>query len=151
MRYYSRKGVYAAGPNCTYNPETREAHSYGWWRFVSFQHGQLIFNDYQYSNTTRGHQSKVRRLLGELGLTIDVVVYSRAPIPTLQTKTELKKYIKACETARLKEIEDKRLERNRKARERRTFKKLQAQTKDKNSNQKSIEALGVLRLVVSNG
>ena len=123
MKYFPTKGVYKAGNNCTFNPETCEAYSYGWWRFVSYQHGVLIFNDYQYSATTRQHQSKVKRLLAEIGLEIGVVVESRDSIPTLSKKSDLTKYIKACESEKLERLEAKRMERNRRARERRAQKK----------------------------
>ena len=94
MKFYPRLGLYKAGANCTFNSTTKDAYSYGWWRFVSYQHGVLILNDYQYSATTRQHQSKVKRLLAEIGLEIGVVVESRDSIPTLSKKSDLTKYTK---------------------------------------------------------
>lgn len=76
MKYYRRLNIYKAS-NVTFNPETFEAHSYGWWKFVSKVNGIVIFNDLRYSISTRKHQLKVRRLLNELGVKVDLVVNTR--------------------------------------------------------------------------
>lgn len=60
-----------------YNPKTGDAHSYGWWRFVAVIKGKVVFNDYQYSMTTRCHQGLVEDLFKELGIKIDYVVNFR--------------------------------------------------------------------------
>jgi hypothetical protein len=71
MKWFKRLKIYKAS-NLTFNPLTRTAHSYGWWRFVSVIEGKLVFNNYSYSNSTSKHQHKVRRLLNELGIKIDL-------------------------------------------------------------------------------
>jgi hypothetical protein len=60
--------------NVTFNPETLQAYSYDWWRFVDCINGKIVFNDYYYSSTTGKHQSKVRSLLQDLGIKIDLYV-----------------------------------------------------------------------------
>lgn len=73
MKYYSRLGLYKA-PNVTFNPKTKQAYSYRWWRFVDVINGAVVFNEYRYSNSTSGHQSKVRRTMEALGIKIDLYV-----------------------------------------------------------------------------
>ena len=66
MKHMKRTNTYKAS-NVTFDPETMEAYSYGWWRFVErTPGGQILFNDYNYSNSTCKHQIKVRRLMREL-------------------------------------------------------------------------------------
>lgn len=71
MKYFKRLKIYKASA-VTFNPQTMEAYSYSWWKFVAIVEGKVIFNDYYYSPSTRKHQSKVRSLLQELGITIDI-------------------------------------------------------------------------------
>lgn len=73
MKYMKRAKIYKIN-NCTFNPETKTATSYEWWDFVKPIEGKLVFNDCYYSNTTSMHQSKVRRLLSELGVKIDITL-----------------------------------------------------------------------------
>lgn len=75
MKYFSKLKLYKAA-NVTFNPETCEAYSYGWWRFVAVIGGKLVFNNYNYSTTTSGHQRKVRALLCDLGHEIAVAVHA---------------------------------------------------------------------------
>lgn len=58
----------------TFNPLTGDAYSFGWWRFVKVIDGRVVFNNYDYSVTTRGHQWQIQDLLGELGIEIDFTV-----------------------------------------------------------------------------
>lgn len=60
------------GNNVIFYPETLEAFSYGWWKFVGTVEGKVIFNNYRYSMSTSRHQSKVRALLKELNIKIDI-------------------------------------------------------------------------------
>lgn len=76
MKYNHKANIYKAS-NVIFNPETEVATSYDWWQFVKRINGQLVFNNYYYRSTTCKHQSKVRRLLGELGIQIDQ--YIEAP------------------------------------------------------------------------
>lgn len=74
MKYFKRSNMYKAS-NVTVNAETLEARSYEWWIFVKRIKGKLVFNDYGYSNTTRRHQWKVRRLLKDtMHVNIDHVI-----------------------------------------------------------------------------
>jgi len=71
-----RSEVYKAA-NVTFNPKTLDAYSYNWWRFVGVVEGKTIFNTYRYSVTTAKHQHKVRELMIELGIRIDIFM----PLP----------------------------------------------------------------------
>lgn len=71
MKYYKRLGVYKAS-NVTFHPDTISAYSYGWWKFVGVVDGKVVFNNHRYSNSTSKHQLKVKRLLRELGIKIDI-------------------------------------------------------------------------------
>lgn len=73
MKYYSRLKLYRAS-NVQFNPETLKAYSYGWWQFVGLINGKVVFNNYRYSNTTCKHQYKVRRLLKELNIPVDLTI-----------------------------------------------------------------------------
>lgn len=73
MKYYSRLQVYKAS-NVQFNPQLIQATSYNWWTFVKIIKGQIVFNDYGYSNSTRKHQAKVKALMNDLGIKIDVFV-----------------------------------------------------------------------------
>ncbi len=70
MKYFNRLKLYKAN-NVVFNPETLEAHSYRWWRFVAKIDGLVLFNNYRYSNSTSKHQSKVRSVLSQLGIQVD--------------------------------------------------------------------------------
>lgn len=76
MKLNKRANIYKAS-NVTFNAETHEAVSYDWWTFVKRINGQLVFNNHSYSNSTIKHQNKVRSLLRDLGLEIDLVVNAR--------------------------------------------------------------------------
>lgn len=71
MKLMKRTNMYKS-PNVTFNPTTLDAYSYAWWRFVAVVDGLVIFNNYNYSSTTTRHQYKVRALLNELGIKIDL-------------------------------------------------------------------------------
>lgn len=77
MKFKPRKGKYESS-NVSFDPDFCWAYSYGWWRFVDKINGKVVFNNYTYSQSTCKHQYKVRRLLHELGIEIDFVVYSQA-------------------------------------------------------------------------
>jgi hypothetical protein len=76
MKLNKRANIYKAS-NVSFNPETCEARSYEWWAFTKMVNGKLIFNNTSYSQSTCKHQSKVRALLRDLGLKIDLVVDAR--------------------------------------------------------------------------
>lgn len=71
MKLMKKTNTYKAS-NVTFNLTTKDAYSYNWWRFVAIIEGKLVFNNYRYSPSTGNHQRKVRNLLRELGIKIDV-------------------------------------------------------------------------------
>jgi hypothetical protein len=71
MKYLKKANIYKAS-NVTFDPKTCQAYSYGWWRFLDRINGKVVFNNYNYSPTTGRHQGKVRQLLVELGIHIDL-------------------------------------------------------------------------------
>jgi len=73
MKHFKRLNMYKAS-NVTFNPETLEAHSYSHWCFFKVINGKNVFNNYNYSNSTCKHQSKVRSLLRELNISIDLEI-----------------------------------------------------------------------------
>lgn len=88
-----KSGIYKAS-NVTFDPKTMVATSYIWWHFVKVIEGKVIFNDYRYSPTTGRHQTKVRRLMQELGIKIDITL----PIPKgLQAAATLEELILEAE------------------------------------------------------
>ena len=71
MKFMKRAGIYK-GTNVTFNPETKDAHSYSWWRFVGVVEGKTVVSTFPYSNTTMRHQRKVRDLMESLGIKRDL-------------------------------------------------------------------------------
>jgi len=72
MKYYTRLKEYkASNVSLTVEPKL-EAYSYAWWLFVVRYKGLVIFNNSNYSNSTNGHQSKVRDVLYDLNIKIDI-------------------------------------------------------------------------------
>jgi hypothetical protein len=59
---------------CRFYADTNTATSYNWWHFVAEINGKIIFNDYNYSHTTRRHQDAVRSLLRSLKIKVDAYV-----------------------------------------------------------------------------
>jgi hypothetical protein len=76
MKYYTRLKLYKAN-NVVFDPATKQAWSYGWWKFVAIIDNKVVFNNYGYSTATRGHQRKVGDLLDSLGIKVDL--YIKAP------------------------------------------------------------------------
>lgn len=70
MKHFKRLNLFKAS-NVTFNPENKEAYSYGCWLFTKVINGKLVFNNYAFSSTTQRHQSKVRSLLSDLNISID--------------------------------------------------------------------------------
>jgi hypothetical protein len=77
FKWRPRLGIYTDGQNNKFDPETFQAHSYGWWCYVKKIKGKVVFNAYPYSPSTQGHQSTMRTLLTKLGVKIDATVYVR--------------------------------------------------------------------------
>lgn len=130
MKYFSRLKLYKAA-SCTFDPTTCDAFSYRWWRFVARVDGLVIFNSYRYSVSTSKHQRKVRGILHDLGIKIDVYLQLPRGIRHGQTLAEM--FVEAEETAcdLFLAEESKRIGRNEKAAVRRAEKqaKLDAEFK----------------------
>jgi hypothetical protein len=78
LKWYPKLKIFkrTARATVSFNPETMEAFSYDWWCFVKVFKGKVVFNEYRYSNTTSNHQRKVKHLLRQLGIKIDLFVNS---------------------------------------------------------------------------
>src|SRR5277367_2567847 len=87
MHWFKRLKVFKASNNY-FDPSTIEAYSYDWWQYVKVIKGKLVFNNYNYSMSTNRHQSDMARLLGQLGLEIDLTVYTHAGLQTDAWKDE---------------------------------------------------------------
>lgn len=127
MKLKKSTGRYEAS-NVTYDPVTKEAFSYRWWRFVGVVEGKLIFNNHRYSNTTSKHQQKVLGLLQELNVKPDLFL----PLPEgIQIYSSLQETIETAEEFlcnKFLEAELKKQERNEKQREKRALVKLVSET-----------------------
>lgn len=73
MKYLKRSKTYS-GSNVSFDPIGMKAYSYGWWCFVKRINGKIVFNNYNYSNSTCKHQHKVGQLMRELGIKVDLYV-----------------------------------------------------------------------------
>jgi hypothetical protein len=90
LRYYKKLHVFKAS-NVAFDPQEFLATSYGWWQFVKAINGRVIFNAYSYSPSTGQHQSKVRGLLRELGIDIDLEIH--APKGLQQPESAISYYL----------------------------------------------------------
>lgn len=67
LKWFKRLKIYKNSTGTTgFDPATNEGFSYRW-SFCQEVNGKIVFNDYNWSNTTNGHQSAVRATLRELG------------------------------------------------------------------------------------
>lgn len=83
MTFKKRSGIYSNSTgSLTFDPIKLEAHSYRWWKFVSRIDGVVIFNSYSYSVSTSKHQSKIRSMLDQMGIKIDVFLKLKNGINT---------------------------------------------------------------------
>ena len=73
MKYQPRLNRYK-GSNVEFYPESCRGYSYDWWLIVKSLKGRVLFNDYYYSSSTVKHQSKIRSLLDNLKITIDLEI-----------------------------------------------------------------------------
>lgn len=125
MKFMKRANIYQAfNYNVTFDPNKIEARSYRGWVFVAKIEGLIVFNNYRYSNATSRHQSKVRSLLKELNIKIDLEL----PLPRGIKSSCLQDLIVEAEECLCDEIgreELKRQDRNAKAKQRRFKKKLE--------------------------
>jgi hypothetical protein len=70
--------------NVTFDPKTMEAYSYNW-IFVKKIKGKVVFNDYNYSPTTSGHQIAVKAVLRELKIKF-ISVHTEADLNEFKTE-----------------------------------------------------------------
>lgn len=124
MKYFKRLKIYKA-QNVTFNPNPLKAYSYNWWNFVSIIEGKVIFNDFNYSNSTRRHQWKVKRLMESLGIEIDQVVWTPKSLSEFDTLEALYLNVEEHLCNEYLEGELKKQERNERAKYRRHAKKLE--------------------------
>ena len=118
MKFIKKRNQYEAS-NVTCNIEELTAFSYNWWKFLAVINGKLVFNDYSYSTSTRKHQIKVRNLLAEKGIKIDVIVESPKGLSDLweESALNLLKYEKQqlteilANNRRKKALDESRLQR----------------------------------------
>jgi len=117
MKLMKRANIYqASNYNCTFDPNLIEARSYRWWAFVKVIKGQVIFNNYRYSNSTSKHQFKVRSLMSQLGIKIDRYVQVSGGLQHLTTLRDLNKAEKETLERLAAREEAKRIRRNERAR-----------------------------------
>lgn len=76
MEFRPRLNIFksSTGKN-TFDIFELEATSYNWWIYLKVINGCLVFNNYNYSKTTNGHQGECRYLLDQLGIEPDLIVY----------------------------------------------------------------------------
>lgn len=91
MKHFKRANIYKAS-NVTFDPETKQAYSHDWWRFVDVINGKVFFNTYFYSQSTSGHQSKVRSLLRSLGIKIDHFIEAPCGLQDSDLYNKVKKH-----------------------------------------------------------
>jgi len=53
------------------------ATSYNWWHFIRRVGGLVVYNNNNYSNTTRTHQGNVLHVMSQLGINVDLTVNTR--------------------------------------------------------------------------
>jgi hypothetical protein len=101
MKLFTRSNLYKTS-NLTFNPSTLEGFSYDWYSIIKKIDNKLVLNTYRYSNTTCKHISKIRRLVVELGLTIDLEI--EAP-QGLQSLNDSKLHYESLVKEKNKELE----------------------------------------------
>ena len=73
MKFYSRLGIYKAS-NVVFDAKSLDSYSYSWWKITRKIGPYIVFNDYNYSKSTRRHQSKIRSLMCKLGIEVSADV-----------------------------------------------------------------------------
>lgn len=125
LNFNKKSGLYKNSTgSLTFNPVTCEAHSFRWWKFVAKVDGLVIFNNYNYSNTTAKQQSKIRTLLDQLNIKIDLAL----PLPKGIDSSNLSDLILTAEEYLCDKISNEELkkeERNKKAKARKLKKQLE--------------------------
>lgn len=78
-RYNRRQDAIIYNKNCEAwldSDGTLQASSFGWWNVIHCKNGLYFFNWFCYSSYTSRHQSKLRKLMDEMGLDYISVSYS---------------------------------------------------------------------------
>jgi hypothetical protein len=96
MQWKPRKQRFEAR-SVSFDPETQEAYSYGWWRFVERIGPYLVFNSYRYSVSTSKHQGLLYwgygneryGLLADLGLSVDLRIEAPRGLQDLDSAVSL--------------------------------------------------------------
>lgn len=101
MKHFKRANIYKAS-NVSFNPETNEAYSYDWWCFVKRVNGKTVFNKYNYSPSTIKHQYKVRDLLRDLDIKIDLEVECPSGLHSNEASLSCDKHY----TSKIQELKD---------------------------------------------
>lgn len=83
MKYFKRLRQYKAS-NVKFDCTTQVSTSYDWWLVTRRVKGQMLFNWYSYSSSTRKHQHKLCSLLRELGIKIDLEIQSPRGLQDLE-------------------------------------------------------------------
>lgn len=125
LNFKKRNNMYSnTTGSLTFNLETCEAHSYRWWKFVAKVEGLVVFNSYNYSNSTSKHQSKIRSLLDQLNIKIDLFVQIPKGINSSSLQDLLLTQDEYLSEKFLRD-EEKKITRNERAKQRRFKKKLE--------------------------
>jgi len=74
-----RAQVYKSN-NCYFDPKEMVATSYNWWHFIRRVGGLVVYNNHNYSNTTRTHQGNVLHVMSQLGINVDLTVDTGASL-----------------------------------------------------------------------
>lgn len=99
MRFIKKRNQFEAS-NVTFNPDTSEAWSYGWWLFAEKMmtpYGKMVVvNDHSYSSSTVRQIVKVKDLLDQLGISYVSFDLGKAGLQAYGWKNEAVKYHQVC-------------------------------------------------------
>lgn len=82
FRYQARKHRFVASNNFL-DLDTMSAYSYGWWNYFRNIGGLWVFNRHRYSVSTGKHQLRMRGLLSDLGIHVDVYIDTRSSMANM--------------------------------------------------------------------
>lgn len=88
MKFIKKRNQFESS-NLTFNPDTLQAFSYKWWKFCDRINGKVVFNSYSYSVSTSKHQYKIRSLLSQKGIEIDLFLESPHGLDDLNSAVKL--------------------------------------------------------------
>jgi hypothetical protein len=87
MKHLKRQNFYQSS-NLTFFPENGAGYSFNWYRIVDRIKGNVILNTYRYSATTGRHIWKIRKLLNDLGIRIDLEIEAPKGLQDLNAAIE---------------------------------------------------------------